>query len=136
MIVPFSRLRAAHLRIGHRGERLAVASLRARYCRILARNYRCPAGEIDIVALDGNCLVFVEVKTRRESSAGRPAAGGNEGPRQRINPAARAYRRTSHRPPNPVRVDQIELRISRWDVVELRHWENHFSAPGFGGWGG
>lgn len=136
MIVPFSRLRAAHLRIGHRGERLAVASLRARYCRILARNYRCPAGEIDIVALDGNCLVFVEVKTRRESSAGRPAEGLKDGQRQRIIAAARHYLRNIDRPRIPVRFDLIELRISRWDVVELRHWENHFSAPGFGGWGG
>jgi hypothetical protein len=55
--------RPARLRIGARGEAAAGALLEAGGCFILARNYRCPFGEIDLIALDQGVLLFVEVKT-------------------------------------------------------------------------
>jgi len=58
--------------LGRRGEEVAAAFLRAHRYTIVARNYRCRAGEIDLVALDGPVLVFVEVRSRRGTSAGTP----------------------------------------------------------------
>ncbi|MDH7486116.1 MAG: YraN family protein [Anaerolineae bacterium] len=59
-------------RLGQVGERLAAEALAARGYAILARNWRCPAGEIDIVARDGDTLVMVEVRTRRGEAFGTP----------------------------------------------------------------
>ena len=50
--------------LGILGENLAAAALRARGCAILARRHRSRYGEIDIIAEDGACIVFVEVKLR------------------------------------------------------------------------
>ncbi|MCW3489951.1 YraN family protein [Dethiobacter alkaliphilus] len=58
--------------LGQKGEELAVDHLRRAGYLILARNWRCDRGEIDIVAKAGNILVFVEVKTRRSSRLGTP----------------------------------------------------------------
>ncbi|TMA54596.1 MAG: YraN family protein, partial [Deltaproteobacteria bacterium] len=58
--------------LGRRGEAVAEEFLRACRYTIVARNYRCRAGEIDLVALDGDMLVFVEVRSRRGAVAGTP----------------------------------------------------------------
>jgi putative endonuclease len=58
--------------LGRHGEQLAADHLSARGFRILERNARTRAGEIDIIAFDGHTLVFAEVKTRRVSSRRRP----------------------------------------------------------------
>jgi putative endonuclease len=58
--------------LGVDGERAAEKFLRRRRYQILQRNYRCPRGEVDLVALDGFTLVFVEVKTRSRESHGSP----------------------------------------------------------------
>jgi putative endonuclease len=62
-----------HLALGAWGEDLAEARLRRDGYEILQRRYRTRAGEIDIVAIDGRCLVFVEVKTREGVEHGTPA---------------------------------------------------------------
>lgn len=62
----------ARLRTGRIGEDLACEGLERAGLEILARNCRTRFGEIDVIALDGDTLVFVEVKTRR--------AGGSSGP--------------------------------------------------------
>ncbi|NLZ38117.1 MAG: YraN family protein [Firmicutes bacterium] len=60
-------------KIGLRGEDIAVSHLKDNGYKILARNWRCERGELDIVAKDGEILVFVEVKTRRTDRHGTPA---------------------------------------------------------------
>lgn len=57
---------------GDRGEELACQYLKKNGYKILERNYRIRGGEIDIVAKDGDCLVFVEVKTRYSHDFGLP----------------------------------------------------------------
>ena len=63
---------AAKDELGQRGERLAERALVGRGYEILDRNWRCPSGEIDLVARDGDDLVFVEVKTRASTAFGHP----------------------------------------------------------------
>src|SRR6476646_303562 len=59
--------------VGRFGEQVAVDRLRQAGLVIVARNWRCRDGELDIVARDGACLVFVEVKTRSSRAFGEPS---------------------------------------------------------------
>ncbi len=68
-------------RLGAFGEDVAVRRLQELGYRIVERNYRCAVGEIDIVALDGDVLAFVEVRTRRGDRMGTPEE--SVGPRKR-----------------------------------------------------
>jgi len=63
---------AAHLLEGRRGERLACRQLLRQGFDILARRHRTRSGELDIVAFEGDVLVFIEVKTRRSREFGEP----------------------------------------------------------------
>ena len=58
--------------LGRRGEELAAGYLESLGMLVVERNWRCPEGEIDIVALDGDALVIAEVKTRRSLDYGHP----------------------------------------------------------------
>ena len=62
----------AHLLQGYEGEHLALLHLKRLGYRIICRNYRCPLGEIDIIAQHRDVLVFVEVKSRRSQAFGSP----------------------------------------------------------------
>ena len=80
--------------LGDRGENLAARHLRNLGYRIITRNFRCPLGEIDIVARDGSTLVFCEVKTRSYEDQGAgvtPEDQVNPTKRHQITKAARYY---------------------------------------------
>jgi len=62
----------ARQRLGAFGEEVAIRRLRELGYRVVERNYRCAAGEIDIVAMDGEVMAFVEVRTRRGDRMGTP----------------------------------------------------------------
>lgn len=111
---------AAFRRAARRG-RLAEAlcrwHLRLRGWRILARDWRCPAGEIDIVARRGRTIAVIEVKARRDLDTAIFAINPRQ--RRRIGRAAEAFLAT--------RPDLAPLAI-RFDVmlVEPRRWPHHF----------
>jgi putative endonuclease len=77
--------------LGAAREQFALAYLQARGLRLLARNYRCRRGEIDLVMMDGDCLVFVEVRYRSRQDYGGAAASVTRTKQQRIITAARHY---------------------------------------------
>ena len=58
--------------VGSKGEDLAAEFLKDKGYRIIGRNYKTPIGELDIIAKDGETLVFVEVKTRSSNAFGYP----------------------------------------------------------------
>jgi putative endonuclease len=58
--------------LGRWGEDRAARHLEAQGCQIVATNWRCPAGEVDLIVVDGDCLAFVEVRTRRGTAYGSP----------------------------------------------------------------
>jgi len=64
---------AKHIQLGNRGEKMAQAYLQKKGYKILECNWRFSRAEIDIIAKDGEVLVFVEVKTRSDDYRGRPA---------------------------------------------------------------
>jgi putative endonuclease len=79
------------LPLGRRGERAAEKHLRRNGYRIVARNFRAVGAEIDLVAMDGETLVFVEVKTRRSLAAGAPEEAVDERKQQRLRRAAEVF---------------------------------------------
>jgi putative endonuclease len=76
---------------GTRSEAMAAAFLEGRGLTIVARNYRCRLGEIDLVARDGGTTVFVEVRRRASSAFGGAAASITSAKRQKLLRAARHY---------------------------------------------
>ena len=93
---------------GRRAEALAVAFLRARGLPIVERNFRCRRGEIDIIARDGETLVFVEVRLRSRADYGGAAASITTGKRARMAAAALYYLGRLGRAP-PCRFDAVLL---------------------------
>ncbi len=77
--------------LGKYGEDFAVSVLEAEGCTVLERNFRCRAGEIDIIAEKDGTLYFVEVKTRRGLGAGRPAEAVTYWKQQKTRIAAAVY---------------------------------------------
>jgi putative endonuclease len=128
--IPFHKRRAAHLRLGRRGERLAARLLRELGLEVLVRNYRTPAGEIDVVARDRNVLCFVEVKTRRRALRFRPADAVGRAKREHIARAARHYLRDIGHPPLPYRFDIVEIVLRGGRVRDARLWRNAFGEAG------
>ncbi len=110
-----------------RGEALAALFLRLKGYRIEARNWRCPMGEIDIVARDRDTLVFVEVKTRGGGSAGRPEEAVDEHKRRRLVLLAQAYLGRLHGEPPPCRFDVVAVERRR-PLPRIRHLRAAFRA--------
>ncbi|MBI3989976.1 MAG: YraN family protein [candidate division NC10 bacterium] len=77
--------------LGERGELAAKAYLQALGYRILLENYTTPAGEVDLIAKDGEVLVFVEVKARSSSGYGPPEAAVTPWKQRQIARAAERY---------------------------------------------
>jgi putative endonuclease len=95
--------------LGRRGEEIAARYLRRCGYRILARNFRAAGAEIDLVAADGETLVFVEVKTRSSAEFGTPAEAVDARKAERIRRAAGIYLRRARAGPRPARFDVVAI---------------------------
>jgi putative endonuclease len=109
--------------LGAFGERVAAAHLEAKGYRIRARNFRCREGEIDIVAEDGDCLVFVEVRTRRGDAFGTPAESVTAAKERRLLTVARAYLQEHNDVPPNQRIDVVAIELSRGRLLPVQHIE-------------
>lgn len=97
-------------RIGAKYEQKAVEYLETKGYRILERNYRCRQGEIDLIALHENYLVFVEVKYRSDARRGYGSEAVNVQKQRRIIRAASWYMIREHIPPDqPCRFDVLSF---------------------------
>ena len=76
---------------GSRSERAAFRYLRRQGFRLLRRNYRCPHGEIDAVAEEAGCVVFVEVRSTGTDDPGRPALSVDDAKQRRLTNVALHY---------------------------------------------
>lgn len=94
--------------LGREGEELAAAYLQEQGMRVLARNWRCRAGELDIVALDGHELVAVEVKTRRSLAYGHPFEAVTPVKLARLRALGLAWR-AEHGVRFPLRIDAVAV---------------------------
>jgi putative endonuclease len=120
--------------LGDRGENVAARYLRNQGYRILTRNFRCPLGEIDIVARDGRTLVFCEVKTRTYDKADDPGVG--VAPEDQVNPvkqhqvckAAKYYLSRYGTVPPPARFDVVAVVWPNNADPLIRHTPHAFEA--------
>jgi putative endonuclease len=127
---------AGHVRpksLGERGEAAAARFLKRLGYHILARHLDLPLGELDIVAVDGRTVVFVEVKTRRSSDAGHPAEAIDEVKERRMTQAALAYLKTHGLLEHSCRFDVVAI---TWPAGAKRptieHIQDAFPAVGRG----
>ena len=98
---------------GRTGEDLAVCYLESHGYTIVERNYRMRIGEIDIIARDGECLVFVEVKTRRSSRFGSPFDAVDFRKQQQVSRVALAFMTQNRCGEMPVRFDVIGVHLEK-----------------------
>ena len=116
-------MKTARRRFGDEGEGLAAAFLARRGFRVLARNVRVPrVGEIDLVALDGPALVFVEVKTRRDRAFGPPEEAVTPAKRRTLAACAEAWRTGRGWTARPWRIDVVAVDLSS-GRPDIRHLE-------------
>jgi len=116
-----------HLRFGVLGERAARKYLKRHGLKFLTANFRSPRGEIDLIFRDGDCLVFIEVKTRSSEDWGRPAAAVDRERRQRLSRVALDYLRLLRNPAVKLRFDVVEVLLEAGEVCEVRHLPNTFA---------
>lgn len=111
--------------LGRAGEAAAEAYLRRAGYEIVVRNYRCPRGEIDLVATDGTALVFVEVKTRTGGACGTPFEAVDGRKQRRIAAVARQFLAVHRCGGLPVRFDVIAV-LWHDGAQEIEHLQNAF----------
>jgi putative endonuclease len=116
---------------GTRSERAAARFLRRLGYRILTRNYMCPHGELDLISLDGRCIVFVEVRSTGSEDAERPAASVDETKQRRLTRLALYYLQQHHLLDCAARFDVLAL---SWPEGQreprIVHYRQTFEAVG------
>lgn len=97
------------LDLGKLGEELALKKIKSLGYKSIIRNYRCPLGEVDVIAKDGDCLVFIEIKTRRGRSLDYAKEAIDKRKRRQLSKVALAYMKSMN-------CSDVE---SRFDVVAI-----------------
>ena len=114
--------------LGRRGEDAAARFLDRRGYDIVERNWTCAAGEADIIARDGEALVFVEVKTRSNTEKGLPSEAVDAGKRSRYERIAALFLVDYDVVDVPVRFDVVSIVVVPPDRAFIRHHIGAFSA--------
>jgi putative endonuclease len=116
---------------GTRSERAAARFLKRLGYRILVHNYTCPHGELDLVALDGTCIVFVEVRSTGGEDLTRPAVSVDDAKQRRLTNLALHFMQQYRLLGRAARFDVLAL---SWPECrrepEIAHYPNAFEAVG------
>jgi len=108
------------LNLGKKGEDIAIEIVKRLGYKCLARNYRCPLGEIDLIAREGECLVFIEIKTRKDKSTGFAKEAVDSKKRRQISKVALSYMKENDCNEMSARFDVIAINLSQGDMdVEI-----------------
>ena len=119
--------------LGDRGERAAAKYLKKQGLKILTKQYRNQFGEIDIVALQGKQVVFVEVKTRQSTDTGQPFEAVDQRKQHKLTQVALAWLKQHRRLNESARFDVVSV-VWPQDASEpqIEHFVNAFEATGRG----
>jgi putative endonuclease len=98
---------------GIQGEKLAGDFLRKRGYHILEANYRCPHGEVDLIAEHRDFLVFVEVRTKTSREFGTPEESITQTKKERLRAVVFHYRQTHQNLPQLWRIDVVAVELDR-----------------------
>ena len=107
--------------VGQYGERVAERHLIGQGLTVLARNWRCRAGEVDLILLDGDDLVICEGKTRRGGAFGSPAEAIRPDKVARLRRLAGLWLAQSGAHPREIRFDVVEVRPQRRGATRVEH---------------
>lgn len=111
--------------LGNLGENLALKQLKNNGYKILERNFRSKFGEIDIIAQEGDFLVFIEVKTRWSQKFGPPEEAVTPWKIKRITKAAQYYKMLQSELPEALRIDVVAIDLSPGgEVGEIKILKN------------
>jgi putative endonuclease len=102
----------ARQKLGRKGEEMAAQLLVERGYKILQCNYRCPEGEMDIIARDGDYTVFVEVRTRRGQEFGTPEESITPAKKARLARVAQSYLQEHALHDADWRIDLVAIEMS------------------------
>lgn len=120
--------------LGGEGERLALRHLKRKGLKLLARNYRCPCGEVDLIVLDkttrhdlgAETIAFVEVKARSSNRYTAPEGAVNNHKRKRIEKVAQHYLSTRSADAFNVRFDIVSVLLRDGQSPEIEHIPDAF----------
>ncbi len=118
-------MKISNKKLGKWGELKASEYLQQNNYKILARNYRNRYGEIDLITRKKDFIVFVEVKTRRNSNFGQPQVAVNYYKQQKIKKLARYFLLTGNYHQYQLRFDVIAINIDNKKAF-LKHFINAF----------
>lgn len=116
-----------HKETGREGESLAVSHLEKEGYEILTRNYRCRYGEVDIIARENDCLVFIEVKSRRSLRFGEPCEAIDLRKQKKLSRTALHYLQSRGWMNRNARFDTLFIRLAAGGN-ELRLIRNAFEV--------
>ena len=119
--------------LGRRGEDAAARYLRKLGYVIVARAQRDNIGELDLVAVDGRTVVFIEVKTRTTHAAGHPADAVDEAKQRRLTRLALSYLKRHDLLECPSRFDVLAVTWNLRGRPTIEHFKSAFEATGFDG---
>lgn len=117
--------------LGKSGEDTAEQFLKGKGYRILERNFSLKIGEIDLIALDGDTVVFVEVKTRRTDGFGTPAEAVTRRKQDQIVKAALVYLSMKKLRDVSCRFDVIGISLNSGTSPKIEHIQSAFDAGRF-----
>jgi len=120
-----SSLTQARLELGRYGEDLAYKRIKRLGYRKIIRNYRCPLGEVDLIANDGDTLVFIEIKTRRGKPTGYAKEAVNARKQRQLSKVALSYMKSNNCSDAKARFDVIAISIKE-DKPEIEVVKNAF----------
>ncbi len=108
-------------RLGTQGEAVAAAHLRAAGLTLVERNFRTRYGEVDLVARDGDDVVFIEVKTRRGHGYGDPEESVTRRKRGRLAKTAMHYLQAHGLEQRPWRIDVVGITLHEGAAADINH---------------
>ena len=113
--------------LGRWGERCSRRYLKRKGLKIIAQNYICKLGEIDLIAAETDgAIVFVEVKTRRDEDYARAQDAVNYKKRTTLGQLAKFFLKTYKIKDKPYRFDVVAIVLGEKGPAEIRHYENAF----------
>jgi len=116
--------------LGEQGEALAARYLKRRGFKIVSRRDRSRLGELDLVAVEGRTIVFVEVKTRRSTRKGRPAEAIDHAKQCQLTRAALTFLKSHGLLDEQARFDVIAIIWPNGADPHIEHFRDAFSAKG------
>lgn len=113
------------LELGELGEELALRKIKGLGYKKITRNYRCPLGEVDVIARDGDTLVFIEIKTRKGKSIAYAKEAVTARKKRQLSKVALAYMKSNDCYGVKARFDVVAVSLG-WDEPQIEVIKNAF----------